>query len=119
MAAMAAITKLAGSGAAETTLCTSDLPPCSCTALSQKSLSVFVLLSQNRQAAKDRVHADIEYDVNLKAELEIAHLREKIDRLTCDVLMRLDRVHRLLPANADLNVATAELSSLNSPGNER
>ncbi len=54
-------------------------------------LSVFVLLSQNRQAAKDRVHADIEYDVNLKAELEIAHLHEKIDRLTSDILVRLDR----------------------------
>jgi CRP/FNR family cyclic AMP-dependent transcriptional regulator len=60
-------------------------------------LSVFVLLSQNRQAEKDRVHADIEYDVNLKAELEIAHLHEKIDRLAQDVLLRLDRVHRLLP----------------------
>lgn len=65
-------------------------------------LSVFVLLSQNRQAAKDRVHADIEYDVNLKAELEIAHLHEKIDRLTGDVLVRLERMHRLLPANDDL-----------------
>jgi len=72
-------------------------------------LSVFVLLSQNRQAAKDRVHADIEYDVNLKAELEIAHLHEKLDRLTGDVLMRLDRVHRLLPANKDLSVAEAEV----------
>lgn len=59
-------------------------------------LSVFVLLSQNRQAAKDRVHADIEYDVNLKAELEIAHLHEKIDRLTGDVLVRLERVQQSL-----------------------
>ncbi len=66
-------------------------------------LSVFVLLSQNRQAAKDRVHADIEYDINLKAELEIAHLHEKIDRLTCDVLVSLDRLHRLPPGNADGN----------------
>lgn len=57
-------------------------------------LSVFVLLSQNRQAAKDRVHADIEYDVNLKAELEIAHLHEKLDRLTGDVLLRLDKLQR-------------------------
>src|SRR3954451_1307392 len=64
-------------------------------------LSVFVLLSQNRQAAKDRVHADIEYDINLKAELEIAHLHEKVDRLTCDVLLRLERIHKLLPKNAD------------------
>jgi len=75
-------------------------------------LSVFVLLSQNRQAAKDRVHADIEYDVNLKAELEIAHLHEKIDRLTGDVLTRLDRVHRLLPANRDLEVAESEVRRL-------
>jgi CRP/FNR family cyclic AMP-dependent transcriptional regulator len=77
-------------------------------------LSVFVLLSQNRQAAKDRVHADIEYDVNLKAELEIAHLHEKIDRLTGDVLVRLDRVHRLLPKNTDLDIATAEVESIQS-----
>jgi uncharacterized membrane protein len=77
-------------------------------------LSVFVLLSQNRQAAKDRVHADIEYDVNLKAELEIAHLHEKIDRLTGDLLVRLDRVHRLLPKNTDLDIATAEVETLHS-----
>jgi len=44
-------------------------------------LSVFVLLSQNRQVARDRVRNDIEYQVNLKAELEIAHLHEKFDQL--------------------------------------
>jgi uncharacterized membrane protein len=44
-------------------------------------LSVFVLLSQNRQVAKDRIRSDVEYDVNLKAELEVAHLHEKVDRL--------------------------------------
>lgn len=55
-------------------------------------LSVFVLLSQNRQAAKERIRADIEYDVNLKAELEIGHLHEKIDRLTADVLARLEKI---------------------------
>jgi CRP/FNR family cyclic AMP-dependent transcriptional regulator len=62
-------------------------------------LSVFVLLSQNRQAAKDRIHADIEYDINLKAELEIGHLHEKIDRLTGDVLVRLERIQKQLPKN--------------------
>lgn len=59
-------------------------------------LSVFVLLSQSRQAAKDRVRSDVEYDVNLKAELEIAHLHEKVDRLTADVLSRLNEVQKLL-----------------------
>ena len=43
-------------------------------------LSVFVLLSQNRQAAKDRIRSDVEYEVNLKAELEMAHLHE-VDHL--------------------------------------
>ena len=55
-------------------------------------LSVFVLLSQNRQVVKDRVRGDIEYDVNLKAELEIAHLHEKMDRLTAEVLKRLGKL---------------------------
>ena len=62
-------------------------------------LSVFVLLSQNRQASKDRVRADIEYDVNLKAELEVAHLHEKVDRLAGDLAMRLDGVQRALANN--------------------
>jgi len=42
---------------------------------------VFVLLSQNRQAARDRIQRDIEYQVNLKAELEIRQLHEKLDHL--------------------------------------
>ena len=79
-----------------------------------------MLLSQNRQAAKDRVHAEIEYDVNLKAELEIGHLHEKMDRLTSDVLVRLERVHRLLPQSADLDIGSAEVRSLQSaPGESR
>jgi CRP/FNR family cyclic AMP-dependent transcriptional regulator len=52
-------------------------------------LSVFVLLSQNRQAARDRVRNDVEYEINLNAELEIAHLHEKVDQLHADVLDRL------------------------------
>jgi len=55
-------------------------------------LSVFVLLSQNRQVARERVRNDIEYHVNLKAELEIAHLHEKVDELTERLLVRLERL---------------------------
>ena len=44
-------------------------------------LSVFVLLSQNRQVERERVRSDIEYDVNIKAELQIAHMHEKVDGL--------------------------------------
>lgn len=57
-------------------------------------LSVFVLLSQNRQAARDRIRGDIEYQVNLKAELGIAHLHEKIDRLHAETLGRISVLDR-------------------------
>jgi uncharacterized membrane protein len=57
-------------------------------------LSVFVLLSQNRQAARDRVRNDVEYEVNLKAELEIAHLHVKFDMLNAEVLARLDALKK-------------------------
>ena len=67
-------------------------------------LSVFVLLSQNRQAAKERVRSDIEYDVNLKAELEIAHLHEKLDRLTAESLGRLERIQRNLRSLAETKI---------------
>ena len=59
-------------------------------------LSVFVLLSQSRQAAKDHVRSDVEYEVNLKAELEVAHLHEKLDRLAAETAARFDRVVRAL-----------------------
>ncbi|MBL8056262.1 MAG: DUF1003 domain-containing protein [Anaerolineales bacterium] len=65
-------------------------------------LSVFVLLSQNRQIEKDRVRSDIEYDVNLKAELEIMQLHEKVDRLTEDVLTRLAALERKLDGSSPL-----------------
>lgn len=40
-----------------------------------------ILMSQNRQAYKDRLSAEHDYEVNLKAELEIITLHEKIDML--------------------------------------
>jgi CRP/FNR family transcriptional regulator, cyclic AMP receptor protein len=65
-----------------------------CVSLEAIILSVFVLLSQNRQVARDRVRNDIEYDVNLKAELEIAHLHEKFDHLHAELLQRLTTIER-------------------------
>ena len=40
-----------------------------------------ILMSQNRQAYKDRMSAEHDYEVNLKSELEIIALHEKIDSL--------------------------------------
>ena len=40
-----------------------------------------IMMSQNRQAARDRLEAAHDYEVNLKAELEIQALHEKLDTL--------------------------------------
>lgn len=41
-----------------------------------------IMMSQNRQSAKDRLKADLDYDINLKSELEVAQLHRKLDHLT-------------------------------------
>ena len=60
-------------------------------------LSVFVLLSQNRQVARDKVRGDIEYDVNLKAEMQISNMHEKFDTMYSEVQKRLDRIEKRMP----------------------
>ncbi|MEO8032949.1 MAG: DUF1003 domain-containing protein [Acidobacteriota bacterium] len=55
-------------------------------------LSCFVLVSQNRQAEKDHIRSDIEYEVNIKAELEVAHLHEKVDRLYEQMLEKFTKL---------------------------
>jgi uncharacterized membrane protein len=40
-----------------------------------------ILMSQNRQSEKDRLSAEHDYEVNLKAELEIMLLHDKLDSL--------------------------------------
>ncbi|MFN2596448.1 MAG: DUF1003 domain-containing protein [Pyrinomonadaceae bacterium] len=59
-------------------------------------LACFVLISQNRQAEKDKVKADIEYEVNIKAELEVAALHEKTDRIQETQLARFNRLEKAL-----------------------
>jgi uncharacterized membrane protein len=62
-------------------------------------LSCFVLISQNRQAEKDHVRSDVEYEVNIKAELEVAHLHEKTDRIYTEMLERFIAIEGLLRKN--------------------
>ena len=54
-----------------------------------------IMMSQNRQAAKDRAQADSDYQVNLKAEMEIMALHDKLDSL------RLERLEALLLEQAE------------------
>jgi CRP/FNR family cyclic AMP-dependent transcriptional regulator len=45
-------------------------------------LTLFVLTSQNRQRARDRIRSDIEFETSINTETKIAYLHEKIDKLT-------------------------------------
>jgi len=50
-----------------------------------------IMMSQNRQAFKDRLNAEADYQVNLKAELEVAHLHKKVDRMHEVILAQFAR----------------------------
>ena len=65
-----------------------------CVSLEAIILSVFVLLSQNRQISRERVRNEIEYAVNLKAELEIAQLHVKVDHFNDEMLLRMDALEK-------------------------
>ena len=54
-----------------------------------------IMMSQNRQEKKDRVRAEHDYKVNLKAELEIRHLHEKMDHLLHSQWTRLLEIQEM------------------------
>ncbi|MGL4395545.1 MAG: DUF1003 domain-containing protein [Hyphomicrobium sp.] len=54
-----------------------------------------IMMSQRRQEAKDRLRSLNDYRVNLKAELEIRHLHEKIDHLINNQWQRLAEIQQL------------------------
>ena len=49
-------------------------------------LTCLIMLTQNRQAKKDHLRSDIEYEVNVQAELKIAELHKKVDRMNEQML---------------------------------
>ena len=54
-----------------------------------------IMMSQNRQEAKDRLRSEHDYRINLKAELEIRHLHEKIDHLLSRQWERLVEIQQI------------------------
>jgi uncharacterized membrane protein len=50
-----------------------------------------IMMSQNRQDAKDRIRSELDYQINLKAELEITELHQKLEELR-------DEMHQKLPS---------------------
>ncbi|WP_407305356.1 DUF1003 domain-containing protein [Acinetobacter sp.] len=58
-----------------------------------------IMMSQNRQEAKDRLRSQNDYQINLKAELEIRHLHEKLDHL---LMHQWDRLAQIQEIQLDL-----------------
>ncbi len=54
-----------------------------------------IMMSQNRSEARDRLRAENDYKINLKAELEIRHLHEKIDHLLRRQYNRLFEIQQI------------------------
>jgi uncharacterized membrane protein len=54
-----------------------------------------IMMSQNRQEAKDRARAQNDYQVNLKAEIEIRQLHEKIDHILVHQAKRLFEIQEI------------------------
>jgi uncharacterized membrane protein len=54
-----------------------------------------IMMSQNRQEARDRLRSENDYRVNLKAELEIRHLHEKLDHLLQHQWQRLAEIQEI------------------------
>ena len=54
-----------------------------------------IMMSQNRTATRDRVQARNDYQINLKAELEIRHLHEKMDHLLKQQHSRLFEIQQI------------------------
>jgi uncharacterized membrane protein len=54
-----------------------------------------IMMSQNRMETKDRIRARNDYAVNLKAELEIRNLNERIDNLLTDQWQRLLEIQKI------------------------
>ena len=54
-----------------------------------------IMMSQNRQEAKDRLRSEHDYRVNLKAELEIRQLHWKLDQLLTHQWQRLLEIQQI------------------------
>jgi uncharacterized membrane protein len=54
-----------------------------------------IMMSQKRQESKDRLRSENDYRVNLKAELEIRHLHEKIDHILTRQWERLAEIQQI------------------------
>jgi uncharacterized membrane protein len=69
-----------------------------------------ILMSQNRQAARDRIAAGLDYEITLKAEVEIMALHEKLDHI------RVEHLEQIARTQQEQLQRLTELCDLRTPG---
>jgi uncharacterized membrane protein len=74
-----------------------------------------IMMSQNRQAAKDRLAAAMDYEVNLKSETEIAALNDKVDRLQAQI-DKLIALQTVASSSADLSLLQEHREQVGTSG---
>src|SRR5262245_15988061 len=75
-----------------------------------------IMMSQNRAEDRDRARAENDYKVNLKAELEIRHLHEKVDHLLRKQYNRLFEIQQIQIELLEEIGAKRRAPSRSSPG---
>ena len=60
----------------------------------------FIMMSQNRQQDIDRKSAENDYQINIKAELEVTHLHEKTDRIYENMMARFEKIDKALASRS-------------------
>ena len=65
-----------------------------------------IMMSQNRQSTKDRLKADLDYEINLKAELEVAQLHNKVDKIYEEMQAQFDRMQKQSGGAASAGMGT-------------
>jgi CRP/FNR family transcriptional regulator, cyclic AMP receptor protein len=81
-------------------------------------LSLFVLISQNRSAAREKVRNDIEYEVNIKAELEIRDLHNRVEDLQQILLGHLQRIDSNVEASVKMQTQTGTTPAVSKANEE-
>jgi len=64
-------------------------------------LSLFILIKQARQAANDKIRNDIEYEINVRAEIGVRGISESVETLEQRLMQRITQLERNLPRLID------------------
>ncbi len=85
-------------------------------------LSLFILIKQARQAANDKIRDDIEYEINVRAEIGVRSISESVETLEQRLMQRITQLERNLPilmdtepTHAPIRETIETVSPINAP----